>query len=281
MKKVTKGLCLILALVLLVCDCGIQTYAAGEDGSTQLTAIPLTTGKAKKVKFSTDGAGTYFNVTSNEVGRLRIALEGTETGCGATVELYRDSAEWLTWRQTKEIKYNKSKKKLSGKMTSEYVLPKGMYTVKVTPDKALKKVKKYSIKASIVDAGFDDIEPNNPEENAQPMDVSSKKGAKTYKMMLSYLGIADMADSMDCFTFDLKKAGKFHLKFAMKESLDSMSIAICQKGADGLTVVQRYDLTGKKLDKKVNLKKGTYIIKVWYYGGRSIQIPYTISGSVK
>ncbi len=133
----------------------------------------------------------------------------------------------------------------------------------------------------MTDTGYDDIEPNNPEENAQPMNVSSKGGTKTYKMLLSYLGITGESDSMDCFTFKLKDAKKFHLKFAMKESLVNMSIAICKKEAEELTVVERFDLTGKKLDKKIDLKKGTYIIKVWYYGGRAIQIPYTISGSVK
>ena len=152
--------------------------------------------------------------------------------------------------------------------------------MKVTPDKTLKKATKYSIKASIVEAGYDDVEPNSPEENAQPMDISSKGGVKTYKMLLSYLGLPDQTDLMDCFTFDLKSKKKFHLIFKTKETLSDMNVVICKKEADDIKVIQTYELKGKTIDKKIELQKGTYFIKVWYYGGQSMQIPYTISGSV-
>lgn len=280
MKRFTKGLCLLLALILLVCDSGIATYAAGEDGSSQSAAMSLTVGKTKTVKFFKDESSTYFNVTVTEVGRLRIEINGKDTGCGAKVELSRPGTEWLDWKQVQNVKYNKSKKKFSGKMTSEYILPKGIYLVKVTPDKTLKKATKYSIKASIVEAGYDDVEPNSPEENAQPMDISSKGGVKTYKMLLSYLGLPDQTDLMDCFTFDLKSKKKFHLVFKTKETLSDMNVVICKKEADDIKVIQTYELKGKTIDKKVELQKGTYFIKVWYYGGQSMQIPYTISGSV-
>lgn len=281
MKKVAKGLCLMLAVILLICDSGIQTYAALEDGSSEMAAMPLAVGKTKKVKFTKDESGTYFSVTATEVGRLQVIVNGKETGCGATVELSRPGTDWLDWKQVQTIKYSKSKKTMSGKLTSEYVLPKGIYTVKVTPDKALKKTKKYSIKVSIVDTGYDDIEPNSLEENAQPMDVSSKKGAKTYKMLLSYLGLPGQTDLMDCFTFDLKGNKKLHLKFKTKQSLSNLNIVICKKDADEFKVIKTYELQGKTLDKKIDLKKGTYVIKVWYYGNQTMQIPYTISGSVK
>lgn len=59
MKKFTKGLCLVLALILLVCDSGMATYADVADGSSQWNAISLAAGKAKMVKFSKDESSTY------------------------------------------------------------------------------------------------------------------------------------------------------------------------------------------------------------------------------
>lgn len=276
MKRLLKGLCMALALILLVCDSGIVTYADVWDGRSESTAKPLTLGKAKTVKFEKDKSSTYFSVILTDVGKLRIALNGKDTGCGAEVELYRSSSEWMAWKQSKTMKYNRSKKKLTGKLTSEYILPKGVYIVKVTPTKTLKKAKKYTIKASIIGGGYEDIEPNSPEENAQAMDINGR----TYRMLLSNLGTLGESDLMDCFTFKMKKSGKFQLKFQMKESLDNVSLLLCKKNQDEITILQRYDLKSKSLKKTQKLEKGTYYIKVWYYGERMTQIPYTISGDL-
>lgn len=281
MKKFTKGLCLVLALILLVCDSGIATYADVAGGSSQWNAISLTAGKAKKMKFSKDESSTYFNVTVTEVGRLRVAIDGKDIGCGAKIELFRSGTEWPDWKQEQIVKYNKLKKKLSGKLTSEYILPKGFYVVRVTPDKALKKTAKYSIKASMIDAGYDDIEPNGSEENAQPMDISSKRGVKTYKMLLSNVGLPDLTDLTDCFTFKLKNTKKFDLQLKSKKYLSDTKVIICKKESDEIKVIKSYELKGKAFNKTIQLKKGTYFIKVWYYGDQTIQMPYTISGSVK
>lgn len=281
MKKLLKGLCLALALVLLVCGCGyggIETYADALDGRSQMTAKPLTLGKARTVKFSKDQSGTYFSVITSEVGRLQVTLNGKDTGCGAQVDIFRSSSEWISWRQSKEIAYNKSKKKLSGKMTSEYILPKGVYIVKVTPTKALKKSKKYTIKASVVGGGYADIEPNSPEDHAQPMDISSQGGAKTYKMLLSNMGTMGESDIMDCFVFKLKDTKQFQIKFAMKEPLESMSLLVCRKNPEETSIVKRFDIKGTRFQTNIKLAKGTYYLKVWYYGDSMTQIPYTISG---
>ena len=37
MKKLLKGLCLALVMILLVCDCGIETYADAWDGRSETT----------------------------------------------------------------------------------------------------------------------------------------------------------------------------------------------------------------------------------------------------
>ncbi len=278
MKKLMKGLCLILALLILVCDCGIETYADAWDGRSETTAKPLTLGKNKTVKFSKDRSSTYFSVITTEVGRLQVTLNGKETGCGAEVEIFRSGSEWIAWRQFKTIAYSKSKKKMSGKMVSEYILPKGVYIVRVTPAKTLKKSKKYTIKASLTDGGYEDVEPNSPEDSAQPMDISSRGRVKTYKMLLFNMGTMGESDLMDCFVFKLKDTRQFRIKFAMKEPLEGLSILVCRQTPDDISVIKRYDVKGKKLNANMKLAKGTYYLKVWYYGERMTQIPYTISG---
>ena len=55
------------------------------------------------------------------------------------------------------------------------------------------------------------------EENAQPMDISSKRGMKTYKMLLSNVGLPDLTDLTDCFTFKLKNTKKFDLQLKSKK----------------------------------------------------------------
>ena len=45
-----KGLCLILALFILVCDCGIETYADAWDGRSETTLYRGKRGNLRNVK---------------------------------------------------------------------------------------------------------------------------------------------------------------------------------------------------------------------------------------
>lgn len=280
MKMVRMGVCLMLIMVMLVCDCGVHANAYAGDGRSESSAIMLTLEKTKSAKIEAEQSNVFFYAMLNEPGTLKLSLSADKIGTSVDVEVYKRSDAWDAWKQTKTIKYSKSKKKLSGTMTSEYILPRGLYIIKVTPKKTLKSEKKIKLKAQLTGTGYDDIESNSPEVNAQLMDISGKDGGKTYKMMLSSLRILDSEDIMDCFSFKLKEGKQFHLKASLKESTEDLTVLLCKKTAGDVAVVKRYDMTGKKLDKTLKLGKGTYYVKVWYYGNRELQIPYTISGSV-
>lgn len=281
MKMFRMGVCLMLIMAMLVCDCSVQAYANAGDGKSESSAILLTLGKTKTAKIEAEQSNVFFNAMLSEPGTLKLSLVADKLGTSVDVEVYKRSSEWSAWKQTKTINYSKSKKKLSGSLTSEYILPRGSYIIKVTPKKLLKSAKKIKLNAQLAGTGYEDIEPNSPEVNAQSMDISGKDGGRTYKMMLSSLTSLDSEDLMDCFSFKLKEAKQFHLKLSMKKQVENLSVLLCKKSAEGTALVKQYDVTGKKLDKTMKLGKGTYYVKVWYRGDdRMQQIPYTISGSV-
>lgn len=280
MKKFRRGLCLALMMVMLVCDCSVQANVSTGDGKSEASAIRLTLGKTKSAKLEEGQLFIFFEVVLSEPGKLELFLSADKIGTSVDVEMYKYTNEWSFWKQEKTIKYSKSKKKLSGTMTSEDVLPRGLYIIRVKPKKILKSAKKIKLKAQLTGAGYDDVEPNSSETDAQPMDVTGKNGVRTYKMMLTNLALLDREDLMDCFSLKLKESKQLHLKLSLKKPVDDLVVLLCKKSAEGSVLVKQYDVTGKKLDKSVKLGKGTYYVKVWYRGEQVQQIPYTISGSV-
>lgn len=281
MKKLRMGICFLLIMVLVTCDCRLFAYADTSDGQNELSAIELTVGKTNTGKFQAGKSSVFFKVVLNENGKLKISLTAQKIASNVKIEVYNQTDELLFWSQNKTLNYNKSKKTISGSMTSDYILPKGRYIIRVTPESELKSAKKFKLTAKVTDTGYMDVEPNFPEANAQPMVVNSKSGTITYKMLLSNINTFNNADIIDCFTFKLKQSEQFYLKASFESQVDGLSVLVCKKKGDDIAVVKRYDVTGKKLDKSLKLGKGTYFVKVWYYGEHALQIPYTISGSLR
>ena len=276
MKKLRIGVSLVLILVMLVYNSGVQVWA--KSGEQDYTAIALTPGKAKVAKMQKGKGGVYFKVASDEMAKLKVNVEAEKFGTNMKLEVYKLAQEWSFWNETATFKYNKSKKKVVGTLTSEYVLNKGVYIIKLAPEKELRSAKKVKITAKLVDTGYDDIESNSSESDAQSMDV---KGKKTYKMLLSKVDVLYDIDNMDCFKFKLKKTQKFNLKVSLDQPVDELYVLVCKDQPDGIVTLKKYDMKKKKLDETLKLDSGTYFIKIWYNGSSNIQIPYKISGTVK
>ena len=281
MRQIKRTLLVILVAALLLGGIPVAAFADSVTGRMESHAINLKPGKAKNAKFQGSTESVYFWVSLNTAGRLKISFSAKDLGSDVAVTLYRQG-EYM-WKQSKTLKYKKSKKLVSGTLTSEYILPSGGYFIMVTPETSVDAGKKFKLTAKFTEEKLDDIEPNNNEETAQPMTVEKSGGkAVTYKMLLSNLQGLGQEDIIDCFSFKLKKAKKLRIRLVQKEKKAAMKVLIRKKTSEGYETVNMYDVSNGKLDKKISLKKGTYCLKVWYDGADAqnmLQVPYTVSAA--
>ncbi|MGN0337370.1 MAG: hypothetical protein ACI4EE_07755 [Lachnospiraceae bacterium] len=275
MDRFFKKLLLVVLVVISVTTTNSSVLqAASIAGKTEANAIELKIGKKKTSKFWTgSNASIYYVVATPSQGRLSIDVDAKKLGTSATIQIHKTGVE--SFSETQVIKYNKNKKVTKGTMTSEYILPVGNYIVQITPGKIIKSSKSINVTAKFKAVDFDDIEPNNVEENAQTIQISEK--AKTYNMFLTTWNIYDENDVMDCMKFDLKKDAKLNLSLSSKVYMDNVKVLIRQKNETGYITLKSYDMVGGKLSEQVELEKGTYCIKVWCTDATNkIQMPYTL-----
>ena len=273
MKRMKKITSMLLLVALLLSCVHVETYAASTAGQMQTNAIQLALGKTKNAKIRAGWDAVYYWVGLTERGKLKVTFTADKIGSDIDMKVY--SLENLYWNQTQAFSYSKSKKKTSGTMTTEYVLPKGGYYIMLKADKAMKSAKKISMKVSLTAAGYDDVELNNNEDTAQQMNLSGKK----YQMMLSNVFALNDTDQMDCFTFKLKEKRTVSLNMTLKQPVDELMVLVRQKKGDTIETIGNYQMSSTKLKQKLNLGKGTYYVKVLYTGNRTCQIPYTISAT--
>ena len=281
MKRFKRFLPALLAVILLISGSLMTVTAASVQGRSESTPIDLKLSKSKDAKFQKGQESVYFWVELKKSGKLKVSFSAKSLGTGATMILHKQGDH--VWKQTATLKYKKSTKTTSGSLTSEYILPTGGYVIEVTPGKSLKTKKTFTISTKFTEVVFDDVEPNNTEDTAQPMTVGKRDGKTvSYNMFLSTAQLVDQEDIFDCFRFKLKETKKLHIKLKFKEKLSGIKVLLRKKTADGYETVQMYDVANGSLDKKVSLKKGTYYLKVWYVEPQgSRQAPYTISASAE
>lgn len=272
MKKGKKLITLLLMAVLLMSSVHLEAYAASGTGESQNEAIQLTLGKTKKAKMHAGKDMVYYWVGLTERGKLKVKFTAEKIGANVDMKIY--SSEDMFWYQTKSFSYSSKKKKASGTLTTDYILPKGGYYIALKADKNMRTAKKIEMSISLVSAGYDDVEPNNIEETAQAMNV---KEGTAYSMMVSNVVMMSDVDPIDCFSFKIKEKTTLSLNLTLKQSTEDMMVLLRQKKGDTIETIENFQMSSSKLKKKIKLNKGTYYVKVWYTGGRTVQIPYTIS----
>lgn len=274
MKLLKRMLLLTLSIVMVLAINNVPVLAGSNAGNTKETAIKLQSGKKKTAKFRKGAASAvYFVVGLEQPGRLSVAISAKKLGTGATIEIKQ--MELSSWKQTKKISYNKSKKITTGTLKSEDILQKGTYIIEVTPGKTLTSSKKFAITAKITPYITDDVEPdNNKEETAQTMNIYSNK---KYKMHMSNGILVDTDDTVDCFKLNVKDVETLTINFNSSVKVDGVKVLLRQATADGYTTVKMFDVKNGKLSEKVDVKKGTYCLKIWYSDSNyKCQMPYTI-----
>lgn len=271
MKK-TKRIVVMIMIVLLMNVMSLsEVYAGSEAGKTETTAIELKVNKSKKCKFwGNTSSSVYYVIAVPEQGKLSISVSAEKLGTSARILLMKSDVD--NWKQTKTIKYNKTKKLASGTMNSEYILPQGIYKIQITPGKMLKTDKKFTISTKFTPSNFFDVEPNNMPENAQSVTLG-----KTYSLYMTTGTLIEDADLMDCVSVDLKDATTMKVAVKSKVNLDGIKLLIQQKDNSGYNTIQTFELSDKELVEKVKLSKGTYYFKLWSSDvSGAKQIPYTI-----
>lgn len=274
MKLFRKMLLTVLTLTMVLTTTYVPVYAGSNAGNTENTAIKLVNGKKKTAKFRADvESPVYFVIGLEQAGKLSVSVSAEKLGTGATILIRQNVLS--SWKQTKDLSYNKSKKVTSGSLKSEYILQKGNYIIEVTPGKKLASSKKFTITAKTTPFVTDDVEAdNNKEESAQSMNVYKNK---TYNMYLSNGIPVDTDDTVDCFKFTSKSDEKLKVTMSSKVKADGVKLLLRQKTDDGYTTVQSFDVKDGKLSETVKVKKGTYYWKVWYSDAtQNYQMPYTI-----
>lgn len=274
MKLFRKMLLTMLTLAMVLSITYIPVCAGSNAGNTEDTAIKLVNGKKKTAKFRADAESpVYFVIGLEQAGRLSVSVSAAKLGTGATILIRQNVLS--SWKQTKNISYNKSKKVTSGTLKSEYILQKGNYIIEVIPGKKLASSKKFTITAKATPFVTDDVEPdNNKEETAQSMNIYKNK---TYNMYLSNGILVDTDDTIDCFKFAAKSDESLKVTMSSKVKADGVKLLLRQKTDDGYTTVQSFDVKDGKLSETLKVKKGTYYWKVWYSDANlNYQMPYTI-----
>lgn len=281
MERFKRLLLVLLAAVLLISDCPMTAVAASVKGRSESTPINLKLGKSKEASFQTGIENVYFWVELKKSGKLKVTFTAKNLGTGVELILHKQGDH--IWKQTETIKYNKNSKKTNGSFTSEYILPSGGYVIEVVPGKELKSKKKFTVSTKFIEVKFDDVEPNDLEDTAQSIIVRKRDGkAVSYNMFLSTAQLVDQGDISDCFSFKLKESKKLNIKLNFKKYIPGIKVILRKKTSDGYETVKMYDVENSKLNKKINLKKGTYCLKVWYVDPQgSNQVPYTISAYIE
>lgn len=275
MKRLKRMLLVALSVAMVLTINNVPVLAGSNAGNSKETAIKLQSGKKKTAKFrkGTDAAATYFVIGLEQPGRLSVKVSAKKLGTGATIAVKQ--MELSSWKQEKKISYNKSKKITSGTLKTEDILQKGTYVIEVTPGKALKSSKKFEITAKVTPYNTDDVEPdNNKEETAQNMLIYT---SKKYKMHMSNGILVDADDTVDCFKLNVKDVGTVTINFKSSVKVEGVKVLLRQATEDGYTTVKTFDVVDGKLSEKVDVKKGTYYLKIWYSDdSRVYQMPYTI-----
>lgn len=273
MKYFKNVLIVVLVIVMMLSVESVSTGAASVTGREESNPIELKVGKSKNSKFWTGTkSSVYFIIAIAEQGTLNVSFSAEELGTSTTVELRKVGLP--NWNQTQKISYNKTKKKTSGTMKSEYILPKGNYIIQVTPGKKITKTKKFNITAKLTPAKCEDVEPNNNEDQAQKLSVYK---ASSHKMYLSTGNFMEDADLIDCFEVELKDTDTLKISLSSKSDMDGVKVLVREKTDTGYNTIKAYDVVGGKLSESIKLKKGTYYIKVWCADDTvKKQMPYTI-----
>lgn len=273
MKTLKKMFIVVLAMVMMLSLEVAPVGAASVTGREESNPIELKTGKKKTSKFWTGtNSSVYFIVAIAEQGTLNVSFSAEELGTSATVELRKVGLP--NWNQAQKISYNKKKKTTSGTMKSEYILPTGNYIIQVTPGKKITKTKKFNITAKLTPAKYEDVEPNNNEDQAQELSVYK---ASSHKMYLSTGSFMEDADLIDCFKVELKDTETLKISLSSKADMNGVKVLVREKTDSGYNTVKAYDVVGGKVSESIKLKKGTYYIKVWCSDDTvKKQMPYTI-----
>lgn len=273
MKQMKKLMMVVLMMALLVATDVTSVRADSVAGKTETSAIELKFGKKKTNAFWTGKpASIYYVVGLPEQGRLSVSIAAKKLGMSATVRIRKTDVE--TWDESKSFSYNKKKKTTSGTFKPDYIFPKGNYIIEVTPEKTIKGTKKVSVTAKFTSGKFADQETNDTEETAQKIKVYN---SGSYKMYLTSLHLFEGKDLADCLEITLKDKETVKITLSSKADMTGVKVLVREKKDKEYNTIKAYDVVNGKLSEKIELKKGTYYVKVWCADDSlERQMPYTI-----
>lgn len=276
-KRINIIIWLSLILIIMV----PQTLCrAAVTGDIESDPIVMSTKQKVNTSFKKNGNVKYFRLIVKEMGTIKIKFASSELKKDATVTFFYDDNQ--VYKDELIIKYNRKSNETTGTLESTKLLQPGQYILRVNTSKVSKKVK-FSFETSFDVYKSNDLEPNNSEENAQEMAISTKNKAPVYHMLLS--GEPNSLDMIDQFRFHLQKEQKIQIS-ATAKGTDRIRVLIKRKTDSGSETIntdatEQY-FTYKNGKSVFNYKsknpfaKGDYYIMVWLEEGQTKQVPYTI-----
>ena len=283
MRRLQKIGIMLLVIATLLSGTPVSVDAANPLGNIPMNPIKLNQNQKKNTSFSKDYNCKYFSVVVEDAGVLTVTY--TSDKMKKPVDLMLDYNDGQNTMDTKTVKYDKKKKKASGKLTSSYIMQPGTYTFTVSTADVVPQNTKFTIKTSLTPKNYSDQEPNNTTGNAQLVKIGTK--ASNYKMYLS--GTAYAQDMVDYFTFKVKKGQKVTLKVDTKSSAD-LRIVLKRKLEKDEEIInadsakQHLKKNGSKYTLSYTsdkLEAGEYYVMVWLQNGEKEQIEYNISFAAK
>ena len=137
MKRIKKYIYILICTFCMLISM-TPASAASVTGDQSLDPIIMKQKDSVKTAMSKNCGTKYFRVVINEPGILTVKLNSTKLKKNAEIRILHD--ETGIDYDSQIIKYNKKKKKLSGKMVSSSILMPGQYDIVIKTTDVSKKL---------------------------------------------------------------------------------------------------------------------------------------------
>ena len=288
MKNTYKKLFTILFMATtVIAFLGLPSTVKAATGATPENAITIDVGKKNiEKKFSSTHKVAYYNVTTKDAGKIKFTISIANSKSDYYVAIYYKDA-YRNAIASKTISYNKKKKKSSGTVKSDFILPAGEYYFEVRAKDEISKKCTVAVKASVDKAKLKDKdytgdEGNNSYDTAQKLTL----GKSTGTLVLSSLsGIGGDRDYLDWLKFKLPEDDNLVINCKPKNTTGTQFKLLLKKvnKKGEQTVVAQWEVGKKNLSVKTDeLSKGTYYIQVYWADTNAVmhdggQISYTLT----
>lgn len=262
--KMMKVLSTILAIAVFIGSTGtvnatsVQTKEIEPNNeSTQATAI--TVNQPGFGVLEENGDVDWYKVTTTETGYMQLKFDfdyainlSSIIGAGFDFEIYNSQYHKIYETDSQRVPF-----------VSKNPLPyePGTFYIKVAATYAYDAIAiPYSITLQQVKSDVWEQEENNTQQTAN-----------TIKMDKKYTGVILNSDDVDWYKFKLTKASTVKIDFGRGDNLTVEQVEGIRSGwdmyiyraSDGKEVAAAKNITEKADNFTVNLKKGTYYVKVW------------------